>query len=336
MCPIPEGAPYIMKNISQWKLSKEMEINQTAKYWIKQWWLKLTIIKSIGRMLQDILGLVRKNVPVSLDFSGNLRAWKPNKSQTKQANITGLHYFPGICYLLLLHQQEWCKLCLIVYLLVDLLPQKLHQLPLFASSTLRRAPPLLRPTASPLQSTPPSPRRFASLLQSRRIYVNIGLFCFLPPLCFHLIHYLCFGPPLCLDALCLLPLKSLRLGRPPCHHYSPNLILHRVHIICLDRNGNLLVLYPLPVLGFQPLYIFPPPPDFDRGRRRQTPFVIFGTSPHSPCVFTPKVLGFLINAPLSHLCVLFCTCVVRKSTAHVGTKTLNMCHQEQNGFCDLV
>ena len=39
---------------------------------------------------------------------------------------------------------------------------------------------------------------------------------------------------------------------------------------------------------------------------------------------------------VSHLCVLFCTCVVRKSTAHVGTKTLNMCHQEQKGFCGIL
>ena len=33
---------------------------------------------------------------------------------------------------------------------------------------------------------------------------------------------------------------------------------------------------------------------------------------------------------VSHLRVLFCPCVVRKSTAHVETKTLNMRHQAQN------
>ena len=33
-----------------------------------------------------------------------------------------------------------------------------------------------------------------------------------------------------------------------------------------------------------------------------------------------------------HLCVLFCPCVVRKTKAHVETKTLNMRHQAQKGF----
>ena len=35
---------------------------------------------------------------------------------------------------------------------------------------------------------------------------------------------------------------------------------------------------------------------------------------------------------ISHLCVLFCSCVVQKCTAHVGTKALNMGHQVQNCF----
>ena len=35
---------------------------------------------------------------------------------------------------------------------------------------------------------------------------------------------------------------------------------------------------------------------------------------------------------VSHLCVLFCPCVVRKAMAHVETKTLNMRHQAQKGF----
>ena len=35
---------------------------------------------------------------------------------------------------------------------------------------------------------------------------------------------------------------------------------------------------------------------------------------------------------VSHLSVLFCPCVVRKSTAHVGKKALNMRHQAQKGF----
>ena len=36
--------------------------------------------------------------------------------------------------------------------------------------------------------------------------------------------------------------------------------------------------------------------------------------------------------PVSHLRVLFCPCVVRKSTAHVDKKALNMRHQAQKGF----
>ena len=35
---------------------------------------------------------------------------------------------------------------------------------------------------------------------------------------------------------------------------------------------------------------------------------------------------------MSHLCVLFFSCVVQKSTAHVGTKSLNMRHQAQKDF----
>ena len=35
---------------------------------------------------------------------------------------------------------------------------------------------------------------------------------------------------------------------------------------------------------------------------------------------------------VSHLRLLFCPCFVQKATSHVGTKTLNMCHQAQNGF----
>ena len=38
---------------------------------------------------------------------------------------------------------------------------------------------------------------------------------------------------------------------------------------------------------------------------------------------------------MSHLQVLFCPCVVRKATAHVETKTLNMRHQAQKGFCSI-
>ena len=37
----------------------------------------------------------------------------------------------------------------------------------------------------------------------------------------------------------------------------------------------------------------------------------------------------------SHLRVLFFPCVLRKTTAHVGTKTLNMRHQAQKCFCGI-
>ena len=35
---------------------------------------------------------------------------------------------------------------------------------------------------------------------------------------------------------------------------------------------------------------------------------------------------------VSHLCVLFCLCIVQKATSHIGTKALNMRHQAQKGF----
>ena len=38
---------------------------------------------------------------------------------------------------------------------------------------------------------------------------------------------------------------------------------------------------------------------------------------------------------VSHLRVLFCPCVVRKATTHDETKTLNMRHQAQKGFCGI-
>ena len=47
---------------------------------------------------------------------------------------------------------------------------------------------------------------------------------------------------------------------------------------------------------------------------------------------TPFKLATSTKPPVSHLRVLFCPFVVRKDTAHVGTKTLNMRHQAQKGF----
>ena len=47
---------------------------------------------------------------------------------------------------------------------------------------------------------------------------------------------------------------------------------------------------------------------------------------------TPHKLATGTKPSVSYLRVLFCSCVVRKATAHVETKTLNMRHQAQNGF----
>ena len=50
---------------------------------------------------------------------------------------------------------------------------------------------------------------------------------------------------------------------------------------------------------------------------------------------TPYKLATGTKPSVSHLRVLFCPCVVRKATAHVETKTLNMRHQAQKGFCGI-
>ena len=50
---------------------------------------------------------------------------------------------------------------------------------------------------------------------------------------------------------------------------------------------------------------------------------------------TPHKLATGTKPSVSHLPVLFCLCVVRKATAHVETKTLNMHHQSQTGFCSI-
>ena len=47
---------------------------------------------------------------------------------------------------------------------------------------------------------------------------------------------------------------------------------------------------------------------------------------------TPHKLETGTKPSVSHLRVLFCPCVLRKATAHVETKTLNMNHQAQKGF----
>ena len=50
---------------------------------------------------------------------------------------------------------------------------------------------------------------------------------------------------------------------------------------------------------------------------------------------TPYKLATVTKPSVSHLRVLFCPCVVRKATAHVETKTLNMRHQAQKEFCGI-
>ena len=49
----------------------------------------------------------------------------------------------------------------------------------------------------------------------------------------------------------------------------------------------------------------------------------------------PHKLATGTKPSVSHLRVLFCPCVVRKATAHVETKMLNMRHQAQKGFCGI-
>ena len=49
----------------------------------------------------------------------------------------------------------------------------------------------------------------------------------------------------------------------------------------------------------------------------------------------PHKLAIGTKPSVSHLRVLFCPCVLRKATAHVETKTLNMHHQAQKGFCGI-
>ena len=47
---------------------------------------------------------------------------------------------------------------------------------------------------------------------------------------------------------------------------------------------------------------------------------------------TPHKLATGMKPAVSQFRVLFCPCVVRKATAHIETKTLNMRHQSQKGF----
>ena len=50
---------------------------------------------------------------------------------------------------------------------------------------------------------------------------------------------------------------------------------------------------------------------------------------------TPFKIATCTKLSVSHLRVLFCPCVVRKSTAHAGKNVLNMRHHVQKGFCSI-
>ena len=47
---------------------------------------------------------------------------------------------------------------------------------------------------------------------------------------------------------------------------------------------------------------------------------------------TPFKLSTGMKPSIFHLRILFCPCAVQKSTAYVGTKALNICHQAQKCF----
>ena len=49
----------------------------------------------------------------------------------------------------------------------------------------------------------------------------------------------------------------------------------------------------------------------------------------------PFKLATCMKPSILHLHVLFCPCVVRKATAHVGTKVFNMHQQAQKSFCGI-
>ena len=51
---------------------------------------------------------------------------------------------------------------------------------------------------------------------------------------------------------------------------------------------------------------------------------------------TPDKLATGTKPSVSHLCVLFYPCVIRKYTTHVETKMLNMRHQAQKGFIGIL
>ena len=98
--------------------------------------LQLGIIPMVSqRNIYDLQSMI--TVQGFLGFAGNLRAQKPNKSQTKRAKIMGVKYFCA-------YQQVVSILSYILYSLFILLPHYLQQ------------PPFLPPPPPPIEyATPP-------------------------------------------------------------------------------------------------------------------------------------------------------------------------------------
>ena len=48
----------------------------------------------------------------------------------------------------------------------------------------------------------------------------------------------------------------------------------------------------------------------------------------------PHKLATVTKPSVSKLCILFCLCVVRKATAYIKKKAVNMHHQSQTGFVE--
>ena len=167
-------------HIDNFELCRELKlffIYLNRKIYIMSHWSHIILLTNtmISFCSKGTLFINTKMSHFFTNHTGNMHAQKTNKAQTKRARITVIQYSPGIWYCLCPHQKKWCQTYLIVYLIFVLIPQKLHQLTLFASSMIWRTLPLLWPAASPLWSEPPSMQRLTYLFQSRRIYGNTRL-----------------------------------------------------------------------------------------------------------------------------------------------------------------
>ena len=225
------------------------------------------------------------------DFAGNFCAQKSNKAQTKQANITGVHYFPVIWSWLRAHQQGWCQLFLIFSLLY--FPKKLYQLPLL------------------------SPLHFGAL----------RLCCVLTPLRFDPCCLLHGGFPICFNRAAYASMQSSSVAdRLSTSILNASSSLDRISALILsasslsNRSVSALLLAiaqyiasPVALLCYLTrmstfcasilsLYLannlsilYLPLPDCDTGRRIQILFVVCSTSPRPLRIFPPVVAMFLIT-----------------------------------------